>query len=794
MFSTNSICFEGVCRLFRNSTLRHIREVLKELYPDDWLERVQRLFAKEWDEMQNNANLRRTTGELGGSLVDELDALGVNHFFNLFEYFFDELFPPTGTETLDARKQTKHAILGWSKSIKNLRDPALGHPAEADMDSEDAVIMLDAARRILQFFDSATADQVASLRESVDSRDNETPFEDAEEQRVLESSSLPSRESIAPRFVGRQAQLDELNIWLKDPDSRVWLLAGDGGKGKTAIAYELAVNTRNNPPPELETVIWLSAKSRKFISGQSIDIEAPNFWDLESALDWVLDAYGATEIAGMGLEEKAAECLLYLDQLPALIVLDDVDSLEGQDVDAMNFFVHRANTTSSKVLLTSRRVPFGMEPMTTQVDGFQLGGEDGIRFVESRINMFGLEPKLFPAGLMRKILETCDGSPLFVQDLLRLCIVGETPNSAIALWQKDQGEAARRYALGREFEMLTDSAKKVLLCCALYSGPVSLPEIEVAAELRDSDCHSAIQELQRLFLVPRPELIEDIPRFGLNVNTKQLVIDVQGNSDMARRISTTIKAATGKLVSTPSDRERIGRYIRQAISLVKLDRHQEAEETLIQAQVIHPESPDLFGTLGWVYKQWRPQPRTTDARTQFARAAQLKCTFVDTYRHWWEMERREGEWTSAASAAENGLEVMRGSARLSFLAGYARSQLAKDLLQQAQYSRAEQEALKAEAHLKTGLLDLEVVGEGEYHSQSRVHRAMVINYEYLVRISQSQQDGGGEAHFIRLLAGSLDRWSNEHPNDPDSASERQRLVYRFPNIVAHLRTETKANG
>ena len=92
MYSTNSICFEGICRLFRNSTLRHIRGVLKESYPEDWLERVQRPFAKEWDGMQQNANLRRTTGELGGSLIDELDALGVSHFYNLFEIFLTNCF------------------------------------------------------------------------------------------------------------------------------------------------------------------------------------------------------------------------------------------------------------------------------------------------------------------------------------------------------------------------------------------------------------------------------------------------------------------------------------------------------------------------------------------------------------------------------------------------------------------------------------------------------------------------------------------------------------------------------
>lgn len=230
-----------------------------------------------------------------------------------------------------------------------------------------------------------------------------------------------------------------------------------------------------------------------------------------------------------------------------------------------------------------------------------------------------------------------------------------------------------------------------------------MPEIEFVGALNDTECHSAIQELQSLFLVPRPELIEDVPRFGLNVNTKQLVIDVQGNSDLARRISSSIQAMMGGQHTTPADRERIGQHIRHAVSLVKLDRHAEAEKTLLQGQDLHPESSDMSGTLGWVYKTWKPQARTTDARTQFARAAQLKSSKEDTYRHWWEMEQWQGEWTSAAEAAEMGLGVIGSSVRLSFMAGYARSRLAKDLYQQAQYSRAEQEGLKAEHHLKNGL-------------------------------------------------------------------------------------------
>ena len=54
------------------------------------------------------------------------------------------------------------------------------------------------------------------------------------------------------------------------------------------------------------------------------------------------------------------ECRTYLSQLPALIILDDVDSLEGQNLEStMSYFLYRISASKSKILLTSRRVPHG---------------------------------------------------------------------------------------------------------------------------------------------------------------------------------------------------------------------------------------------------------------------------------------------------------------------------------------------------------------------------------------------------------------------------------------------------
>ena len=783
MVSTNTICFEGISRVYRNAVLEHVRKVLKSRYGEEWEQQIRSTFKREWETINSQAALRRNTGELSAPLRDDLDVLGVNHFYNLFDRYFDELFSVTHGLTDVERKQTKQNVLVWSRAIKNLRDPVLGHPSEKDVPQEDAFVMLDSARRVLQQINNErAANRLAELRDSV-MNGSTVPTDDMiPPTRTLESSTLPPRETIAQTFVGRQSELAELNDWLADPFGRVWLLAGDGGKGKTAIAYEFAVATVQDPPSSLEIVIWLSAKSRRFESGQFVDIENPDFWDQASAVDQILRAYGVDDIDDMDMESKEQECRTYLSELPALIILDDVDSLEDEQLkDTMSFFVYRTpQSMPCKVLLTSRRAPMGMPH--TQVTGFEPRSNDGRLFVKSRVQMYDLDVNQFPAGVADRVLEACDGSPLFIQDLLRLCKVGESPRAAIKRWRNSDGETARRYALGREFEMLSTSAQKVLISCALYPGSASLPEIQTTTELSTGECDLAIQELQNLFLLPQPGFIEEVPRFELNLNTRRLVMDVQSKTDLATRIKKQVDVITGKNHSTPEYRGKIGHYIRQAVSLIKLDKHSEAEETLTRSLEIYPENADLHGTLGWVYKNWEPRPRYTDAIEHFVRASDLKSSKEDTYRHWWEIEQGRQEWSSAAEAAERGLETPGSSHRLAYMAGYARSQLAKDLLRQSQFSRAEQEARKAEGHLKDVLIRADRTGAISEESIRRTHRAIALNYEHLVRISQFQQASRKEKHFLRMLANSLERWKTDCPDDPNTASESQRLFYWFPNL------------
>ena len=120
----------------------------------------------------------------------------------------------------------------------------------------------------------------------------------------LAPEGLPPRDTVVVDFIGRRAELARLWEWVVDPHSKRWLLTGDGGKGKSAIAYQFATEIIHNPEVEFAAVHWLSAKRRRFSEGEVMHIAEPEFFDLESAIDRLLAEFGWSEHIRKPLETK----------------------------------------------------------------------------------------------------------------------------------------------------------------------------------------------------------------------------------------------------------------------------------------------------------------------------------------------------------------------------------------------------------------------------------------------------------------------------------------------------------
>lgn len=728
-FSTNTICYEATQRTLRNAVVAFLRDHLSSAFPQDHLERLKKPFTKEWPDLEAAAAEARATGGTVTQVKDAYDLLSVTHFYSLFDAYHPHLFSSPLALELGLEKPSKPKLLGALKAIKDSRDP-LSHPVEEDVPYEEAVGVLSDVRQVLMalsFHDKAqaVADQIRTLnpRYTVDA----API-----------CVLPTQDSIYVDFVGRQTVLRCLEDLYNGAFSKRCLIAGDGGKGKSAVAYRYA-QTIAAHDKRFKMIVWLSAKKKRFQAGATISIQTPDFSDLGSAVDALLAQYGPVE-AELSLERKRALLLELLDEFPTFIVADDIDSVLD-DPDVVSLFTFEIPSTASRVLLTSRRDIPGVRSLT--IAGFS--PVEGDLFIQSRIHQYALEPTRFSPSVFKLIREACDGSPLYIDDLIRLTRIVE-PAKAVSLWKERSGDEARRYALERELEQLSQDARSVLTVAVISDGPVSFAELQGVLNYSEDRLVLAMTELHTMFLLPQPSQVEGEQRYHINFNTKQLVKSVEAQSDLYKRLEEKSKALSGQLPAVR--RDEVGQLIRQALLLYYSGRFDDGETLLLRSIDRFPNVGDLHGFLAYLYKS---EERITDARFRFEKAAQLRTRNIDTFIHWVKMELAEREYNSAARAAEIGLKLVPSAYKLQQLKADAKYFAAKDWQARAQTERAEKLWREVAEDIEKNLRAKSASDE-ENQVSMRLLQRLVVCLDHLGDIGD--------------LNVRFSQWKREYPDDP----------------------------
>ena len=730
ILTNREICYQGILVHYRDAVVDHICVTLSAKYPDDWHERVRKPFKNEWETIREHAESPRNQGVVTGELKDPEDLLDVRHFRNLFEAHFDVLFPGLGDMPEGDRKGLRKRILDWADLIKKVRDSQLAHPPRDDMTLWEAVEVLTAAEHILQRINKDAAQEVWDLRQTVVAP-NETT------QR-LPCPYFPKWEEMVTvnKFVGREDELKGLRDWIGAPDRyNCRVLVGDGGKGKSTIAYQFASEVSQKGPEGLEIVIWLSAKKVQFQEGAAKEKDS-DFWDLDSAVNGILKAYqkeyGPNGYEAMELAAKSAECLQWLEAYPALIVLDDFDSLEklgGREEtltatrDFFNVDLLRKDT-KSRVLLTSRvRIP-GLERIAQIVQGFN--DEDGEEFIKSVIGEFKLPLPWFQPNVRADILRVCDGSPLYIEELLRQCKTlkedahgKEEVLKVIEAWKEAGGERARRYALQAELETLSKEAQNTLLACALFKGDIPRDQLKVILEFDDAQLNDVLGELRGLFLIDAYSQ-GDESRFTMNSNTKELVENV-GNEeepDTVKRFKALIHASYGgdkqEDFTHPRD---VWFYVKEA-NAASAGRDYDKAISLLNEAIARCELDqesgdgrlgDLYGRLAWTYNR---KGDVRSARRCYKQAAAFRCPVPATYKNWFRMEKGRKQWSVAAEAVVTGLKILRQTgasqedlAALHLLAAEAQEGKARDLDARGNQAAAKERDRAAEHRREAGVLN-----------------------------------------------------------------------------------------
>nr|WP_288453726.1 RNA-binding domain-containing protein [uncultured Pseudomonas sp.] len=509
--------------------------------------------------------------------------------------------------------------------------------------------------------------------------------------------NLPDRNFVCPNFVGRVEIIQKLWAWLSDEFQYAKVLAGEGGKGKTSIAYEFCQLITSTGAPLFDQIIWLTAKTQQFKAGLDGFIGTPetHYSDLETLLIAICQKTGTLdhELEDVSVNQLKRLARQNLQTFPSFIVVDDVDSTKVDEQKRIMETAREIGGSSSKILLTTRSNVSYSSDTAIEVPG--LSGDEYAQYIDELKSSMGFEG--ITSKSVRKLEEASEGSPLFTESILRLCRVGYSIDKAIDEWRGKKGEAVRSAALRREIHQLSPEARKVLLTIS-FIGSCSLAELRHYTELEQLLIEDAILELGRLFLLQSASFIETEPRFKCSQSIINLTLSLKDEIvTNADRYLGYVKGRAQALRANTSQSSQvaIGEAIRQSVALLKEHNFPKARATIksLLRKQQYKNNPDLLLAIAQI-----------DSLDPGAEINLVRSAFKDAYLHgqrkellfdlWFQVEARVGNKSELVDICR--LAIFDG--KLAVTKWFRRSSEAKFLLSHLVESSSRQLELLAGAH------------------------------------------------------------------------------------------------
>ncbi len=493
--------------------------------------------------------------------------------------------------------------------------------------------------------------------------DPDSSFTERKSRNIIVDHNLPNRNFICPKFLGREAELQELWKWLGDELSNTKVLAGDGGKGKTSIAYEFAEEVCYAKPYNIEKVIWLTAKTKQFSAelNKYVDVLQTDFYDLETLLKAICLELPILEeeITGASIPMLKKYVKKALENILCLIIVDNIDSIDEEQQRQIFETAMQFPGSRARFLLTTRINKLYSGDQCIAISGFNK--EDYHGYVAEVLSRF--KCSLISQTQTNNLRDVSDGSPLFTESILRLHRDGINFKQALRNWEGKEGNEVRKAALLYEIEQLSIEAKRILLATS-YMKEASITELRQVTGYNVSNIQQYINELNAFFLLETKPFIKKESRFTISENTGRLV------SEFAEQLV----ASPGKLRTTiikhrqrqytdkqnRTDINLVNAAINQARAMSRENNFTDATETIKNALVIRKNHPDLLLELGRCqfdsYRESHEHKLLNDSRMNFKKSYDNGKRGEILFSFWFEADNIAKDYVNAIDISSLALQ------------------------------------------------------------------------------------------------------------------------------------------
>lgn len=484
----------------------------------------------------------------------------------------------------------------------------------------------------------------------------------------LTENNLPVRNFEKREFVGRQSYLDVLWRWLLDPFTPVKLVSGIGGLGKTTLVRRFVEDVLERPPEGFQSLIWFSAKSTHFDAETAkfitTDAGDPNFFNSPSKLySMLLSKLGVPEDELEALtddEELLAKLIESLSLLPALVVVDDLDSLSSEEqaqvFQELGMVFSRTAALSShpsRCIFTARELVGAAPRQTIKLQGFD--ESEFLEHLQTLYDRFGMPMKLErKQTLFKKFHKESGGSPLFAAAIVRLVHGGYALDQALNRFRGQDGDNVRSFAFEREIGRLAQGQLRCLFAL-IQIAPCSRAELADALELSEEQLLQDMNHLRDFHLVERDDEVSAGGReYNLEGYIKLLGNLVQEKIADPRKIERRCKDIRG---GKKTRRDDVAKIISQAVSLWRVDDHEGALKFLLGQKHLRKDeafTPDLKCMLGRAYLRsdignWK------EAEKWLREAYSEGCQRPELFELWIEALEIGQDWVGVADVSKTAI-------------------------------------------------------------------------------------------------------------------------------------------
>lgn len=379
--------------------------------------------------------------------------------------------------------------------------------------------------------DDAFADIANGIRRAAEELNAKRAAEAAPFPNAAETHAAAGRFTVAaaliprPPVVGFVARRDEqgrdivgrLKEELAPEKNQLVALWGPGGSGKTTLAAEFV---RAMADAFKGRVAWVSALGREDFS-------------LATLLDEIATRLGREDLRRLAPEPKATRVAALLSEAPALVVLDNFETVAGEAREHCLDFL--ARNAVCPVLITTREFVGRDDVSNVELAAMEL--DEAREFLRRLIDRTPKSQK-FARLDHDDLIQKCEANPLILQWVVRQIVLAKTPQTALDYLAKGEGDAAER-VFTRSFNLpqLGDDGRAALLALALFTPDASreaLAEVVGFGE-DESRLEQAVANLSALWLV---EATESNDRFYLRGLTRELAksrLSTDPGAEMTRR-------------------------------------------------------------------------------------------------------------------------------------------------------------------------------------------------------------------------------------------------------------------